>query len=82
MASYANAVGVHLGHASRVVDHFHLQRLANAVSTTSAGACSRPPSGTAVASTTRCTGPASCCWRALIGLHARLIAAVRGPGGW
>lgn len=28
---YANAVGVHLGHATLVVDHFHVIRLANAV---------------------------------------------------
>lgn len=28
---YANAVGVHLGHATLVVDHFHIVRLANAV---------------------------------------------------
>lgn len=28
---YANAVGVHLGHAQLVVDHFHVIRLANAV---------------------------------------------------
>jgi transposase len=28
---YANAVGVHLGHATLVVDHFHVVRLANAV---------------------------------------------------
>ena len=28
---YANAIGVHLGHAQLVVDHFHVQKLANAV---------------------------------------------------
>jgi transposase len=28
---YANAVGVHLGHATLVVDHFHIIKLANAV---------------------------------------------------
>ena len=28
---YANAVGVHLGHATLVVDHFHVVKLANAV---------------------------------------------------
>jgi transposase len=28
---YANAVGAHLGHATLVVDHFHIIRLANAV---------------------------------------------------
>lgn len=29
MASYANAVGIHLGHAVLVVDHFHVMQLAN-----------------------------------------------------
>jgi hypothetical protein len=29
MASYANAIGVHLGHATLVVDHFHIISLAN-----------------------------------------------------
>jgi hypothetical protein len=28
---YANAVGTHLGHATLVVDHFHVIRLANRV---------------------------------------------------
>ena len=28
---YANAIGIHLGHAQLVVDHFHVQKLANAV---------------------------------------------------
>ncbi len=32
---YANAVGVHLGHATLVVDHFHVIKLADAAATRS-----------------------------------------------